>query len=369
MTDTDSKRYLDLAARVATRGFGRVEPNPMVGAVIVKGGAVIGVGHHRVYGDLHAERDALADCRARGHDPRGATLYCTLEPCCHTGKQPPCTEAVIEAGIARVVLAARDPHALSGGGWAILERHGIRVELSDASPLARDLSAPFLHTLATARPWVIAKWAQTLDGRIATRTGESQWISGPRCRARVHRLRARVDAVMVGIGTALSDDPMLTPRGVRTIRRLPKRVVLDTAGRLPRESKLVESAGEIPTIVYTADPLRFAGTDIIAVQGETDGQRLDLAWCLRHMHERQGISSVLSEPGPRLLGSLLQHHLVNDCVVHLAPGVLGDDQARPSASGREAPSLEDMRRFRLRWAKPLGDDVELVYRAGDQNAS
>lgn len=365
MSDPKTKHYLDLAARVASRAFGHAEPNPLVGAVIVKNDQIIGIGHHRVYGSLHAERDAIANCRSNGHDPRGATLYCTLEPCSHTGKQPPCTEAVINAGITRVVIASRDPHDLSAGGWSILESAGINVELSDASINAIRLSHPFLHRIATNRPWVIAKWAQTLDGRIATRTGESQWISNPRCRARVHRLRAKVDAVMIGIGTALADDPMLTPRDCRSIRRLPKRVVLDTAGRLPRDSRLVQSADEISTIVYTRDPMRFEGTSVIAESAELMGDHLDLSLCLQHMHETHNIATVLSESGPRMLGSLLEHNLINEALVHLAPGVMGDGQAKPVATGREVPTLDQMRRFSLVRTKRIDSDLELHYRAGD----
>ncbi len=365
MSDPTTKYYLDLAARVASRALGQAEPNPLVGAVIVKNEQVIGVGHHRVYGHLHAERDAIANCRSNGHDTKGATLYCTLEPCSHKGKQPPCTEAIIEAGIAKVVIASRDPHDLSSGGWSILESAGIQVELTSASINAIRLSQPFLHRIATNRPWVIAKWAQTLDGRIATRTGESQWISNPRCRARVHRLRAKVDAVLIGIGTALADDPMLTPRDCRSIRRVPKRVVLDTAGRLPRDSKLVQTAAHIPTIVYTRDPMRFAGTSVITESAEVLGDHLDIASCLRHMHANHGIATILSESGPRLLGSLLEHNLINEAIIHLAPSVMGDAQAKPVAIGRQVPSLNRMRRFTLVRSKQIESDFELHYRAGE----
>ncbi len=365
MNEHATSHYLDLAARVASRAFGHAEPNPLVGAVIVKDGNIIGVGHHRRFGDLHAERDAIANCRSNGHDPRGGTLYCTLEPCSHTGKQPPCTEAVIEAGIRRVVIASRDPHSLSSGGWNILEQAGVRVELSNASMNAIELSQPFLHRLSTGRPWLIAKWAQTLDGRIATRTGASQWISSARSRARVHRLRAKVDAVLIGIGTALADDPMLTARDCRNVRRKPKRIVLDTAGRLPRDSRLVQTADETPTIVYTRDPVRFAGTSIVAEQCDLDGDRIDLYSCLRHMNETHGVSTLLSESGPRLLGSLLEQDLVNEALVHIAPGVIGDELAKPVAVGREVPRLEQMRRFRLIRMKQINNDIELHYRAGE----
>ncbi len=361
-SESQDKAFLDLAARVATRAFGWTEPNPMVGAVLVKDERIIGVGHHRHFGGLHAERDALLACRENGVDPRGATLYCTLEPCGHHGKQPPCTDAVIEAGIARVVIASRDPHGVSSGGWELLESAGISVSQSDASVNAVRLSQPFLHRLSTGTPWVIAKWAQTIDGRIATRAGESQWISNARCRARVHRLRAKVDAVLVGVGTAIADDPMLNARDCRSVRRTAKRVVIDTHGRLPLDSRLVRSAGEIPTVVYTQNPIAFAGTEVRAELATVRDGRIDLRSCLEHLHTVHGVSSVLSESGPTLLGSLLEENLVHEAVVHMAPGVLGDELARPVAVGREAPALAQMRRFALVRTKPIGDDVELWYR-------
>lgn len=361
--EDQTKSYLDLAARAGSRAFGHAEPNPMVGAVIVKDNRIIGIGHHRRFGDLHAERDALRACRAEGHDPRGATVYCTLEPCCHHGKQPPCTEALIDAGIAHVVIASRDPHTLSGGGWEQLEQAGVRMSLCESSEHAIRLSQPFLHRLSSGTPWVIAKWAQTIDGRIATRTGESQWISNARCRARVHRLRAKVDAVLIGVGTAVADDPMLTARDCRSVRRTAKHVVLDTNGRLPLDSRLVQTASTVPTIVYTQRPDVFAGTSVVAETAGVRGERIDIRACLRHLFEVHDVSTVLSESGPTMLGSLLEDNLINEAVVHLAPGVLGDERARPAAVGRDAPTLAQMRRFTLMRCKPIGSDVELHYRA------
>lgn len=366
-SESQDKAFLDLAARVATRALGRAEPNPMVGAVIVKDGQIIGIGHHRRFGELHAERDAIKSCGENGHDPRGATLYCTLEPCCHHGKQPPCTEAVIEAGIARVVIASRDPHGVSSGGWELLESAGISVSQSDASVNAVRLSQPFMHRLSTGTPWVIAKWAQTIDGRIATRAGESQWISNARCRARVHRLRAKVDAVLIGVGTAIADDPMLNARDCRSVRRTAMRVVLDTNGRLPLDSRLVQSASEIPTIVYTQNPIAFAGSGVVAETVPVSGGRVDLGACLHHLHAVHGVSSVLSESGPTLLGSLLEKNLVNEAVVHLAPGVMGDERARAVAVGREVMALSQMRRFALIRVKRVDDDVELWYQRACQD--
>ncbi|MGV6814581.1 MAG: bifunctional diaminohydroxyphosphoribosylaminopyrimidine deaminase/5-amino-6-(5-phosphoribosylamino)uracil reductase RibD, partial [Phycisphaerales bacterium] len=358
-----SKRYLDLAARVAWRGFGLVEPNPMVGAVIVRDGEVIGIGHHTRFGALHAEREAIANCKSRGHDPRGATLYCTLEPCSHFGKQPPCTLAVIEAGIAKVVIARRDPARVSAGGIAELRDAGVEVEVCESSVRATRLSDPFIHRIETGRPWVIAKWAQTLDGRIATSIGESQWISGSACRARVHRLRAKVDGIMVGVGTAIADDPMLTARDCLSTRRLAKRIVLDTHGRLNHQSKLVMTADEIPTIVCTANPDAFAGTACEVVEtpiqdGKTDGH-LDLCAALGALADGYDLTTILVEAGPRVLGALVEEDLIDEAVVHLAPAVMGDERSRAVAIGRDAPRLSDMRRYQLIRSKQLGDDIEL----------
>jgi diaminohydroxyphosphoribosylaminopyrimidine deaminase / 5-amino-6-(5-phosphoribosylamino)uracil reductase len=357
-----TKLYLDLAARSALRGFGLVEPNPMVGAVIVKSEEIIGIGHHTCFGALHAEREALSNSRANGHDPRGATLYCTLEPCVHHGKQPPCTEAVIEAGISRVIIARKDPAEVSCGGIEILRNAGIEVELSEISPKATHLSDPFIHRIEAGRPWVIAKWAQTLDGRIATRTGESQWISNEMCRRRVHRLRAKVDAVLIGIGTAMADDPMLTARDCRHVRRVAKRVVLDTHGRLDLGSKLVQSAEEIPTIICTAEPSKFDDTACLVIETPPNESGLDLGFALGKLCQEHAISTLLVEAGPRVLGSLIEADLINEAIVHLAPGVLADEQAKPVAMGRCVPQLIDMHRFELLRSKQIGSDMELHYR-------
>lgn len=359
---TTERTILDRAARAAIRAFGDTAPNPLVGAVIVKDRKVLAIGHHTRFGHLHAEREAIARAKTLGHDVRGATLYCTLEPCSHHGKQPPCTDAIIESGIARVVAARPDPCGDSGGGKEILEDAGVACAFSDASDLAVAISDPFVHTCLTGLPWVIAKWAQTIDGRIATRTGESRWITAPDTRRRVHKLRARVDAVIVGIGTALHDDPMLNPRDVRRVHRSPIRVVLDTNGRFDPGSKLARSASEHRTLVCTAQPERIDAPDVEAVLCERDGDRLDLRRTFKMLQSRYGITTALVEPGPTLLGSLLDAQLVDDALVHLAPGIMSDDHARPCASGRELSSLSGMSRFRLLRTKRIGDDVELHYR-------
>lgn len=354
-----TKRMLDLAARVAWRAWGDTDPNPLVGCVVARGDEIIGIGHHRRFGGLHAEREALADCRRRGVDPRGATLYCTLEPCRHFGKQPPCTEAVIAAGIARVVYARRDPGHESGGGDGVLAAAGIGSVCSGVSVLATRLSDPFVCRVRENRPWVIAKWAQTLDGKIATRTGESRWITGPSLRRRVHRLRARVDAVLIGVGTAAADDPMLTARDVRRVRRVATRVVLDTQGRLSPGYALVRTAGEIPTVVVTASEARFppAVRVLRVARGPVGG--VDVARAVRGLWADLGIASVLVEAGPRVLGSLLDADLIDEAYVHLAPMVLGDSEARGVAAGRDAPRLADARRLVVVRSRVIGGDAEL----------
>lgn len=360
-----AKYYLDLAARSALRGFGRVEPNPMVGAVIVKNDQVLGIGHHTEFGSLHAEREALANCILQDNNPRGSTLYCTLEPCSHTGKQPPCTEAVIDAGISRVVIARNDPADVSCGGIEVLESAGIDVNLTDISPNATHLSDPFIHRIQTGHPWVIVKWAQTIDGRIARREGESQWISNPRCRNRVHRLRAKVDAIMVGIGTAIADDPMLTARDVRSVRKVAKRVILDTHSRLDPSSKLIRSASEIPTIICTANPDKLTNTPCAIIETPTTSAGLDVALALKSLATKHNITTLLVEAGPRILDSMFENDLINEAIVHIAPNKEEDDRAQAYANGNESPSLIDMNRFDLIRTKQIEYDIELHYRRRD----
>ncbi len=373
--EIEARRMLDLAARLALRAEGRVEPNPLVGCVLVRDGRVIGMGHHRVWGGLHAERDALANARARGEDCLGATAFVTLEPCCHTGKQPPCTEALLEAGVRRVVYAAVDPGEVSKGGAALLAGAGVEVAYTGVSAEAAALSVPFVHRLRTGLPWVIAKWAQTIDGRIATRTGESKWISGERSRRRVHRLRTKVDVMLTGIGTVLADDPMLTPRGVR-VRRVPRRVVIDADLETPLDSKLVRTAREVPTAVACAKSLvtagiterkvadlEAAGVDVLGVPEDPERPgRLRLEMLMRALTERFGAATVMVECGASLLGSMFESDLICESVVYLAPTMLGDEHALAAATGRVATRLTDARRFGLARVKRVEDDVELVYR-------
>jgi len=367
---------LDLAARVALRGEGLVEPNPMVGAVVVRQGCVLGIGHHHVYGGAHAEREAIESAHRRGHTTSGATMYVTLEPCAHHGKQPPCTETILDAGLERVVCAVRDPGGVSGGGARFLERAGVGVEFVEVSERARWLSEPFIKRSGSGLPWVIAKWAQTIDGRVATRTGQSQWISNEWSRRRVHRLRARVDAILTGIGTVVADDPMLTPRGVRRVRRVARRVIVDPHLSIDPSAAVVRTAREVPTIVACAKSMATAsictdaigrleasGVGVLGVP-ELAGEpgKLDLEMLLRALVDRHAVSTVLVEAGAGLMGSLFGLDLVDEAIVYVAPLLLGDDRAMSVAHGRVVETLRHGRSMRLISNRRLNGDLEIRYR-------
>jgi diaminohydroxyphosphoribosylaminopyrimidine deaminase/5-amino-6-(5-phosphoribosylamino)uracil reductase len=314
------------AITLAKRGQGRVEPNPMVGCVIVRGGRIIGEGYHRRFGKAHAEVEALRDC---SENPRGATIYVSLEPCCHTGKTPPCTTALIEAGIGKVVIGTRDPSPeVNGKGIRRLRAAGITVQTGALADEARELIAPFTTRSTLGRPFVIAKWAQSLDGRLGTSTGDSRWISCEASRHRVHQLRARVDAVVVGSGTVLTDNPRLTARGV-SLRRRATRVVVDSRLRIPPECELVTTSENVPTLVVTTSQkaatkksktMRNAGVEIVACRAR--GGRVLLGDVLRKMAGRE-MTNVLVEGGPMFLGSLLEAGLVDEAFVFIAPILLG----------------------------------------------
>lgn len=373
MTDHE---IFNLAAKAALRGMGDVEPNPMVGAVITRDGVVLGIGHHRRFGGLHAERDAIANARARGHDPRGATIHVTLEPCSHFGRQPPCVDAILEAGFARVVMAQHDPHAVSAGGAARLRSHGVRVDVvPHAFSIA--LAGAFLRRIApepdrAGLPWVIAKWAQTLDGCTATRSGDSRWISCPSSRRRVHRLRACVDAIMTGRDTVLADDPMLTARDVARVRRPAKRVVLDSQLRTHASSALVRTAHDVPTIIITTQrtlaapqgrarrmELQEHGVIIEGVPADAHA-RPDARAALSLLAAQHGCTVVMIESGPTLLGALFEADLIDQALVHIAPLVIGDQAARRAVEGREVLTLQAARHLRLLRQHRVGADIEVL---------
>jgi diaminohydroxyphosphoribosylaminopyrimidine deaminase/5-amino-6-(5-phosphoribosylamino)uracil reductase len=368
MSEAADAEHLRTAARLALRGHGGAEPNPMVGCVIVeRGGAVAGWGYHRRCGGPHAEIEALRRAGARA---AGATAYVTLEPCNHAGRTGPCAEALRRAGIARVVYARRDPHPEAGGGAAALAAAGIPAELCERCPEAARASDPFVRRVTCGLPWVTVKWAQTVDGRIATRTGESRWISGPRSRLLVHRERARVDCIMTGIGTVLADDPMLTARGVR-LRRVARRLVIDPRLELPPDSQLVATIHQAPLSVACleaqialqprrAADLRAAGADVLPVPGT--GRELPLERLLRAMAKRYETTHVLVEAGPGLVGRLFRQSLVNEAWVFVAPMMLGDEQAPSGVHGMNVGTLAEGTTLALKTMRRRGGDVVLRYR-------
>jgi len=346
----DDARHMARALELATRGEGFVEPNPMVGCVLVRQGHRIGEGWHRRYGGPHAEIEAL---RSINGPATGATMYVSLEPCCHTGKTPPCTDAVIEAGLTRVVIAQRDPYPEVGGqGIERLRAAGIQVEVGLLEEAARQLNAPFRKLVERGVPWIIAKWAMTLDGKLASRTGHSRWISSEGSRRRVHELRRRVDAIMVGRGTVVADNPRLTARPPG--ERVATRIVVDSQASLPHRCALVETAREQPVLIATsrqADPdrcqrLEQAGCETLRCEGDTQQTRLQSL--LKELGRRR-MTNVLVEGGGRLLGSLFDLDNIDELHVFVAPKLVGG-QAGPSpmagvglAEISPLPSLDEPR--------------------------
>jgi diaminohydroxyphosphoribosylaminopyrimidine deaminase/5-amino-6-(5-phosphoribosylamino)uracil reductase len=323
-----------LALDKAQAGRGHVEPNPMVGAVLVRDGVVVGIGQHERYGGPHAEVMALAQA---GDAARGSTLYVTLEPCCHHGKTPPCTDAIVRARVASVKAAIRDPAPwVSGGGLAMLRAAGIDVAVGLEATAAAKLNAPFLKRVVTSLPYVTAKWAMTLDGKTAVASGDSRWISSAGARARVHELRGRMDAILVGIETALADDPLLTarPPGPRTAVR----VVLDSRAVLPLESQLARTARETPVLVAVTDrapadrreALAGQGCEIIAFPGSG---RVPILPLLAELG-RRSMTNLLIEGGGRVLGAFFDAGQVDEVVAYVAPLLEAGDHARTAARGR-----------------------------------
>src|SRR5262249_5239908 len=305
MSEPD-RQWMRRALELAERGWGRAEPNPLVGAVLVRDGQLVGEGWHKRYGEAHAEVNALAEA---GEKARGATLYLTLEPCCHHGKTPPCTDAILRAGIARVVAAMPDPFPqVAGKGAELLRAASVSVEFGLNEDEARRLNAPYLQLMRTGGPYVHVKWAMTLDGKIATRTGDSQWISNEASRRLVHALRGRMNAVIVGIGTALADDPQLTarPPGPRTATR----VILDSRARLPLTGRLARTARETPVLVATGpeadsrrvEELRGAGCEVFSLPAE---EGLPSVPALLDALGARRMTNVLVEGGSAVLGSFL----------------------------------------------------------------
>lgn len=396
MTD---EQYMKRALELAKRGIGYTSPNPMVGAVIVKDGEIIGEGWHERYGDLHAERNALKNCKG---SPQGADMYVTLEPCCHYGKQPPCVEAVIEAGIKRVFVGSKDPNPLvAGKGVKILREHGIEVVEDVLKDECDRLNEVFFYYIQTKHPYVVMKYAMTMDGKIATYSGLSKWITGEKAREHVQNLRHRYKAIMVGIGTVLADDPLLTCRiegGVNPIR-----IICDSRLRIPLDSQIVKTAIEVPTIVATSDKyqslkcvnskvdeefekesedvaskadfdevkntykdmqdykfmqkisqLENAGIEILYIS-EKDGH-IDLNDLMAKLGEKN-IDSTLLEGGGTLNWSALESSIVNKVLAYVAPKLFGGSNAKTPIEGPGTDSPANAVMLKNSTVTRLGDDI------------
>lgn len=344
------------ALSLAERGWGQTAPNPMVGAVVVRDGVVVGEGFHSRYGAPHAEIDAL---RAAGDAARGATMYVTLEPCNHFGQTPPCTEAIITAGISRVIVATRDPHEIARGGADQLRDNGVDVVIGVEEDAARELNAPFFYALKSNRAFVQLKVALSLDGALTDHTRKRGWLTGPEARREVHRLRAGSDAVGVGLGTARTDDPALTVRDFEPAPRVaPARIVFDTSARLHLDSRLVLTAREQPTIVvcWAPDPAHAAALEHAGV---TLVHAASLADALVELRS-SGIRSILIEGGAALATSFLQEALVDRLIIFRAPLILGGGSLN-AFGGLPPTTLGDATRWRMVDSRKFGDDEMTIY--------
>ena len=357
------EKYMRRAIELAKRGEGWCHPNPMVGAVIVKDDRIIAEGWHAKYGKKHAERNAIAELK---ESAAGATLYCTLEPCCHHGKQPPCTEAVIESGISRVVVGSRDPNPLvAGKGNQLLRDAGIEVTEDVLRDECDALNPVFFHYITTKMPYVVMKYAMTADGKIATVTGESKWISGENSRKKVHELRHSCMGIMVGIGTVLADDPMLNCRIENG--KDPIRIICDDNLRIPMDSQIVRTAKDIDTIIVSgnrnydkrkAEELEAAGCRVLIKTGENG--KVDIKALMQELG-KDGIDSILVEGGGTLNYSILKSGCVNELKVYMAPKIFGGAAKSPvGGEGVEFPS--DAWEFVIADIEQIDEDVCITYR-------
>ena len=398
MITEDDILLMQDAMLLAQHGEGQVNPNPLVGALIVKNDDIVARGYHTRYGDLHAEREAFKDAESRGIDCKGATLYVTLEPCCHEGHQPPCVDAVIEHGISRVVVGLLDPNPLvAGKGLEILRSNGIEVDVMEngndngnvnvnlgeaAQELVKQLrmqNRVFLKFITTNQPWITAKWAMTLDGKIATSTGDSKWITNKQSRQRVHMLRKNNMAILCGIGTVIADDPMLNVRlSEETMQRLgikehevrhPIRIVADRQARIPMESQLVSTAHEYPTIVAYGN-----SADEEKLQQLRDaGVVLWNCNTLTELVQRAGaekIDSILLESGGTLSEALLSEGLIDEVVAFVAPKIIGGKSARTPVEGEGVTLMSEAIELEDQIVETIGSDVMisgLVKKSGSRD--
>jgi len=369
---SQDEKFMQMALRLAKRGIGSVEPNPAVGCIIVKDGRIIGKGRHKKFGGPHAEINALQDCKEPGVNPQGATMYVTLEPCCHYGKTPPCTDAIIAAGIAKVVAATIDPspHA-NGAGMKQLREAGIEARTGVCETEARILNAPFIKFAATGKCWVILKWAQSIDGKVAY-AGKVRnsgpvarcWISNELSRKDAHRLRRRVQGILVGVNTVIADDPLLTPRPSRG--KKPARIVLDTHLRIPLNCRLLATAKKVPVLIVTnegavkansdiVDKIAHKGAELLAVP--MDQGRCDIESLLDEL-SRRGVTQLLVEGGPTVLTSFLKRELADEICVYIAPKILGGG----GSAAITGPMMELSEALGLHYVdvKRFGDDIRLT---------
>lgn len=361
------EQFMKRAIELAKQGAGWTAPNPLVGAVVVKNGRVIGEGYHRKYGELHAERNALAAC---SEDPAGATLYVTLEPCCHYGKTPPCTEIIIEKKIAKVVIGSRDPNPkVAGKGARILREHGIEVVEDYMREVCDALNPVFFHYITTKTPYVVLKFAMTLDGKIATRTGASKWITGEAARNHVHQLRGRYAGILAGIGTVLADDPMLNCR-IEGAHQ-PLRIILDSHLRIPMGSRLVRSAKEYPLLIVCNESnrdreegasrikkLEEAGAKVWTLP-EKNGHP-DLNVLMERLGEEK-IDSVLIEGGGTVNEAALKAHIVHHVYAYIAPKIFGGEDAKTPVEGSGIRLPQECAQLRLAKITVLLNDMLLEY--------
>jgi diaminohydroxyphosphoribosylaminopyrimidine deaminase/5-amino-6-(5-phosphoribosylamino)uracil reductase len=351
------REFMRRALALAERGWGQTAPNPMVGAVVVSEGHAVGEGFHARFGDAHAEVVAL---REAGAAAKGATLYVNLEPCAHHGKTPPCADAIIRAGVSRVVAAVRDPSREAGGGIDKLRAAGVVVDLSpqEERDAAIELNAPFFHAQTSGRPWVTLKLALSADDRVADPSPDNRWITGAAARAEVHRLRANSDAIAVGIGTVLADDPALTVRDAPAPRVQPRRVVFDSQARIPLEATLVRTARETPTIVMARPGADRSAVAALSDQGVEVVTEQDLDGALAALGSR-GVRSLFLEGGARIAGSFLERSLVDRLIIFRSRRILGHGLgAFDFAPAGFAASLA---RTRVVDEQPFGDDTMTIY--------
>jgi diaminohydroxyphosphoribosylaminopyrimidine deaminase/5-amino-6-(5-phosphoribosylamino)uracil reductase len=366
-TMNDAEKYMQMALNMAKRGIGSVEPNPAVGAVITKANQIIGKGWHKKFGEPHAEINAIEDCKTLAVNPRGATMYVTLEPCSHKGKTDPCTKALIESGLAKIFIATKDPskHA-NGKGIEQLKEAGIEVQTGICETQAKLLNAPFIKHASTGRCWVTLKWAQTIDGRVAgaNKSETQKWISNKLSRGDVHKLRRRAQAILVGINTVIADNPLLTARPSKGKKST--RIVMDSFLKIPPDCRLLKSAKQSPVIIYTSWPsleikphlieqIKEKGAEVLAYP---DTHGLSNIYFLLDELSRRGISHLLVEGGPTVLTSFLQENLADEICVYITPKIYGGrgtvNIGKPMSHLTESFGLKHVE------IKTLGDNVRIT---------